>query len=168
MLEVRDAVAADAMAIAEVHVRSWQAGYRGLLPDDYLTGLRPQDRAAQYTFDNASADSPTTLIALAGAAVRGFAAIGPARDDDDSLGELLALYVDPDHWRSGVGQRLVGEARQRLTGGGFTHAVLWVLVGNQRGAACYAADGWSADGAARQDEVWGVTVDEVRYRRSLS
>ena len=28
------------MEVARVHVRSWQAGYRGLLPDAYLDGLR--------------------------------------------------------------------------------------------------------------------------------
>lgn len=51
MLEVRGAVAADAMAIAGVHVRSWQEGYRGLLPDEYLNGLRAEDRASRYRFE---------------------------------------------------------------------------------------------------------------------
>ena len=30
-----------------VHVRSWQVAYRGLFPDDYLDGLRAEDRLAQ-------------------------------------------------------------------------------------------------------------------------
>jgi len=33
---VRDARAEDAAAIAEVHVRAWQAAYRGLMPEDFL------------------------------------------------------------------------------------------------------------------------------------
>jgi GNAT superfamily N-acetyltransferase len=37
--------------VACVHVRSWQAAYRGLLPDEYLDGLRAEDRANRYTFD---------------------------------------------------------------------------------------------------------------------
>ena len=41
---------ADAMAVACVHVRSWQAAYRTLLPDDYLDQLRPEDRAQKYDF----------------------------------------------------------------------------------------------------------------------
>ncbi len=47
---LRPAEPADAMAVARVHVRSWQAAYRGLLPDAYLDGLRPEDRAARYDF----------------------------------------------------------------------------------------------------------------------
>jgi GNAT superfamily N-acetyltransferase len=168
VLEVRDAVAADAMAVAVVHVRGWQEGYRGLLPDDYLAGLRPEDRAARYSFDDTSPESATMLVALDGDAVRGFAAIGPARDlEDPSVGELRALYIDPAWWRLGVGRRLIAEARERLATRGFTQAVLWLLAGNERAAAFYTADGWRPDGADRQDEIWGVTVDEVRYRRAL-
>jgi hypothetical protein len=42
---LRPAEPSDASAVARVHVRSWQAGYRNLLPDQYLDGLRPEDRA---------------------------------------------------------------------------------------------------------------------------
>jgi hypothetical protein len=38
------------MDVARAHVRSWQAGYRGLLqvlPDAYLDGLRPEERPAR-------------------------------------------------------------------------------------------------------------------------
>ena len=44
---LRPAEPQDAMGVARVHVRSWQAGYRGLLPDAYLDGLRAEDRARQ-------------------------------------------------------------------------------------------------------------------------
>lgn len=59
-VKVRAALPADAFAVAEVHVRSWQLGYRGLLPDAYLDALRPADRAARYTFDQAGAHDPAT------------------------------------------------------------------------------------------------------------
>ena len=35
------------MAVARVHVRSWQVGYRGLLPDAYLDGLRAEERRSE-------------------------------------------------------------------------------------------------------------------------
>jgi hypothetical protein len=35
------------MAVAAVHVRSWQVGYRGLVPDNYLDEPRPEDRAGR-------------------------------------------------------------------------------------------------------------------------
>lgn len=39
-MRLRPAQPEDALAVARVHVRSWQAAYRGLLPDDHI-GRRP-------------------------------------------------------------------------------------------------------------------------------
>ena len=60
------------------------------------------------------------------------------------------------------------DARTRLQRAGFRDAQLWVLVGNDRAQRFYRADGWSPDGTRRRDEIYGVDVDEVRFRRSLS
>lgn len=169
MLEVRPAQPEDAAAVAGVHVRSWQVGYRGLLADDYLDGLRPEDRMRHYRFDSTDPAEPSTIVAVEDGAIRGFATTGPCRDADlADGGEVLALYVDPDAWGRGVGRRLMVEARAGLGRGGFTDAVVWVLVGNDRAQRFYAADGWRPDGQRRTVEVWNVTVDEVRYRRRPS
>lgn len=171
MIRTRAAVAADAMAIARVHVRAWRDGYRGLLPDQYLDGLRPEERAARYRLEGPDPDphAPVSVVALDGDVICGFAVSGPARDDDASgLGEVLALYVDPGVWRRGVGGRLMRDARIRLAERGFTDAILWLLAGNERGRAFYLDDGWVPDGMTRTEEIWGVRVDEVRYRRTLS
>ena len=50
---------------------------------------------------------------------------------------------------------------------GFAEAVLWVLAGNERAQRFYRADGWHADGGRREEVVWGVRADEVRYVRSV-
>ena len=42
---LRPAEPGDASAVALVHVRAWQTRYRKLLPDEYLDGLRPEERA---------------------------------------------------------------------------------------------------------------------------
>jgi hypothetical protein len=39
-----------ALAVARVHVRSWQAAYRTLLRDQDLDQLCPQDRGQKYDF----------------------------------------------------------------------------------------------------------------------
>jgi hypothetical protein len=46
--EIRLARAADAPAIAEIHVLSWQAAYAGQLPDDYLDNLSISDRQHRW------------------------------------------------------------------------------------------------------------------------
>jgi GNAT superfamily N-acetyltransferase len=165
---IRTAAPDDALAVARVHVRSWQVGYRGLLPDAYLAGLRAEDRASRYTFASSDPDQPATLVAMVDGAIRGFTTTHPAHDTGVAgKGELAALYVDPDWWGRGIGQVLLRAARGRLVEQGFTSAILWVLDGNERARRFYAADGWTADDMHRMQEIWGVNVGEARYSRRL-
>jgi GNAT superfamily N-acetyltransferase len=168
MLVVRAAQTEDANEIAGVHVRSWQVAYRGLMSDAYLDGLRPEDRVAHYTLDSTEPGRPATIVAIAGSTIRGFATIGASRSDrSGDEGELYALYVDPTHWGHGVGRLLMEEARARLSGQGYGEAILWVLVRNQHAIRFYDADGWQPDGHRRQEEVYGVLANMIRFRRKL-
>jgi GNAT superfamily N-acetyltransferase len=140
--------------------------YQCLLPDDYLASLRPEDRAAHYAFEDPS--RPATLIGLVSGVILGFATIGRSQDADaEGHGELLALYVDPSAWGGGLGRSLMAAARRGLIDQGFREALLWVLVGNARAERFYRRDGWSPDGSERRTEIWGIEVNEIRYRRQL-
>jgi len=159
------------MAVAGVHVRSWQAAYRNILPDDYLNQLRPEDRAAKYDFATRDPLKPRTLVAVeegVNAAIHGFATTMLVTDSDmPGYGELCALYVDPQHWGKGLGVALVSAARTHMFEHGFRNAILWVLTGNVRAERFYRNDGWAADGVRRKATVWGIEVDEIRYARQL-
>ncbi len=156
------------MNVARVHVRTWQSAYRGLLPAAYLDGLKPEDRAARYTFENPDPAKPFTIVADDNGLIVGFASTGPARDDDaQGCGELYAIYVDPDRWGSGIGAELIKAARARLVKLGFQRAILWVMEGNVRAERFYTVDGWQPDGQERTQKIWGIAVNELRYRRKL-
>jgi GNAT superfamily N-acetyltransferase len=45
---IRRATPGDVIAVATVHVRSWQAAYRGLMPDEVLDGLSVERRAGMW------------------------------------------------------------------------------------------------------------------------
>lgn len=168
-MQIRMAEPSDAMAVAQVHIRSWRAAYASLLPAEYLAQMRPEDRAEKYDFAAADPESPKTILATEGDTILGFATTAPSRDHDlASHGELCALYVDPDRWGQGAGSILLGEALRRLFDQGFTRALLWMLAGNQRADRFYRRGKWLPDGTSRRQTVWGVTVDEIRYQRPLS
>jgi ribosomal protein S18 acetylase RimI-like enzyme len=165
---LRAAESADAMSVARVHVRSWQSAYRGLLPHEYLDHLRPEDRADRYDFTTRDPQKPQTIVAVEDGLVCGFVTTMPSRDPDlSAFGELAALYVDPQCWGRGVGMVLISAARAQLVKRGFENALLWVLKGNVRADRFYRNDQWAPDGLQRTDTLWGVTVNEVRYQRSL-
>ena len=101
MAEFRDATPADAHAIANVLVESWRAAYRGLLPDEALASLSISDRE-QFWSGALTARQPHTgaVVATLAGTIVGFAATGPplvpADRADPALGDLYALYLDPD------------------------------------------------------------------------
>jgi GNAT superfamily N-acetyltransferase len=166
---LRLAEPADALAVARVHIRSWQAGYRALLPADFLNNLRPDERAARYDFATRDPQKPRTILAMEEDAVLGFATTSPSHDADlPDHGELCGLYVDPEMWGRGIGAALIAAARTRLIGLGFRHALLWMLAGNRRAERFYGIDGWTPDGVCRTDASSGVVLDEVRFQRQLS
>jgi ribosomal protein S18 acetylase RimI-like enzyme len=192
-IELREARRGDELAVAELHVRSWQEAYRELMPAAFLDALDPRDRAGRYTFESDEPGTPTTVLAVAGeegaegdpsltnrgevrsgspsapfGRIAGFVTFGESRDADArGLGEVYALYVDPECHRGGVGRLLMGEARRRLRDAGFTEAILWVLQGNERAASFYEREGWIPDGATREEQPYDIVSNVRRFRRPL-
>ena len=166
--EVRAATPDDACEVASIHVRAWQVAYRGLLPQEYLDGLRPEDRARRYTFGRTGPEHPAALVAVEHGVICGFVITGPSHDSDlQDARELWAIYVDPQRWGIGVGRLLMAAARDRLCQDGAREALLWVLAGNNRARRFYQLDGWNCDGSRRTEVIGGVTAEELRYRRPL-
>lgn len=166
--ELRRATGADAPVVAAMHVRAWQVAYRGIVPDAFLDGLDVEARAARYSFDRSEPGDPETWIALDGEDLVGMVNVGPARDDDlPGLGEVRAVYVAPDRWRSGAGSALLAMAERRLADSGFADACLWVLADNARARRFYERAGWRIDGGTKTIVIGGRELLEVRYRKAL-
>ena len=169
----RPAALSDADGIGRVHVRSWQAAYRGKIPQDYLDGLDPGRRSETWrrVMQETRPSQGGLLVAEAeGGEIVGFAAFGPSRDSDTRpqvTGEVFAIYVDPGAWGTGAGRALMGHAVAELARLGYADAVLWVLDGNDRARRFYALAGWEEDGASRTDGSLGFDLTEIRYRRAL-
>ena len=166
-LALRVATSDDSRAVARVHVAAWRRAYRGIVPDSYLDALDEESRVGRYTFDQTGPDDPVTWVALEDGEVVGFATIGHTRDDAPVRGEVYALYVAPESWRSGIGAVLMARAEERLVAAGFDEASLWVLKDNSRGRRFYEACGWQHDGSELSADFDGLEVVEVRYTKTL-
>jgi GNAT superfamily N-acetyltransferase len=168
---IRQAVAEDGRAIAEVHVASWLAAYRGLLPDEALDALDVDARAARWHASLADGTS-SALVGEDEDGIYGWATVGSSRDPDagGEIGELWGLYLHPDRWDEGLGRELHDAALDELREQRFSAATLWVLEGNDRATRFYERQGWRADGSMRSDRVGELRtlVEEVRYRIDLT
>lgn len=167
---VRNVLSTDALALATVHVASWKAAYRGLLPDEYLEGLRVADRLSHWE-DLVTSEQPDRSILLAVVdekqQIRGFSGAGPTNDAELDTAELNRIYLEPAAWGKGLGRLLIRTTRERLWTMGYVKVLLWVHSGNVRARRFYEADGWMDDSISRTAAVWGVNVPETRYRRGL-
>jgi len=166
--QIRPAAAADAAGVAEVHVRTWQSAYRGIVPDSYLDALSIADREESWARILAAGSG--TVVAEVEGVVWGFASSGPASDQDASpeTGQVYALYVDPEWQGHGIGQMLFVHALEALAREGFVEATLWVLEENAPSRGFYEAAAMEADGGRKALEFAGEETVEVRYRRRLA
>jgi GNAT superfamily N-acetyltransferase len=167
---LRKAVLEDAAAIACVQVETWRAAYRGTVPDAFLDEIDLDERAERWRQGFAGQPAaPTTWVAEEDGEVVGFVAFGRCRDDDvaRAVGELYAIYVLADRWRSGIGRALHDVCTAELRRAGFTAATLWTLDANPAAKAFYEALGWQADGTSAMRDFAGADLAVVRYQRPL-
>lgn len=167
---IRDATAGDAAAIAAIHAASWQATYRGVLPEPFLATLTAQSRRPMWEGILAAGDPRIDVcVAVQGRQVLGFCSTGPdqAAPDDATRGTLFTIYVQPGREGEGIGHTLITEAERRLAARGVTTAVLAVLRDNPRARAFYERHGWVTDGAEVHDVIFGQPTTELVYHKRL-
>jgi GNAT superfamily N-acetyltransferase len=164
-MEVRLATGADANGLARVQERTWQVAYRHVFPAGELDRggfIQPERWRARIERPPAGW---TTFVAVHDGLVTGFASVGPSRDER-GIGELYAIYVDPEQWSTGTGKALIERCEEQLRDS-FAEATLWVLEDNPRARSFYERGGWSPDGERKSEERWGVRAPELRYRKTL-
>lgn len=169
---VRRATTADAEAIADVHIATWNVAYRGQLPGDFLARLaeRRPERIAIWMRAIASGNT-RVFVAERDRRIVGLVSVGPPEGEPqpgEGVGELYAIYVHPDAWDTGAGRDLMHTALDELRAIGYQEATLWVLDSNERARRFYERGGWRLDGATKVDRRGDVELNEVRYRVSLA
>jgi len=156
---IRAARREDAAAVADVHVRTWQVAYEHVFGAETLAGI---DHARRRAAAERAIASGGVWVAEADGRVVGFVSIGDSRDAEGE-GELYSIYALPEAWGTGAGPGLMAAARDALRER-YETSILWVAEDNPRARRFYEREGWTLDGARKEDELLGVKVAEVRYR----
>ena len=168
-MKVRIATPRDARGIADIHVRAWQVAYDGIVPAPYLAGLSTDERETMWnTILNKG--TAQVCVAVQGDEMLGWICVGGSRDPDAQTrtAEVRAVYVDPNHWRRGVGRALWRMAMERSKSAGFSEVTLWVLEANANSIAFYASLGFARDEHADKIvELGGAQLKEIRLRVQL-
>jgi GNAT superfamily N-acetyltransferase len=165
---IRAAQVPDAEAIAHVRVSAWRGAYRGLMPDAYLDRAGLEATEAQHLRDRLRGIEEGAQVSVAELAGRivGYCAYGRDAGDqpEPAKGCVYALYVHPDAWRKGVGQRLLVYVTEYFKAQGLGQATLFVIEGNTRARQFYEQVGWKADGHRELYAVADFALPVLRYR----
>lgn len=167
MVTIRYADINDAKTLGEIHAKSWQVAYKGIVPEEILANITPERR--QKFFEKALTEGweEDALIFKDNEAV-GLICIGKCRDEDknDEYGEVWGIYLSPDHWHEGIGLELMTWGLKELKKRNYKKVTLWVIEENLRARRFYEAVGFKHDGAAKEISI-GKTLNECRYEMSL-
>lgn len=105
-----------------------------LVWDDYREALSAHPEAIELPAEQIAAGQ--VIVAERDGVTLGFTVVLPRADDG---AELDGLFVEPDHWRSGVGRRLVDAAVAAAREGG---AATLHVIANPRALSFYEAVGF--------------------------
>ena len=148
-----------------VHVDTWRAAYRGIVPDGYLEGLS-YDESERLWQDAIAAGDGCVIVAEDGAGVFGFASGSPkerfSRELREYAGELKTLYVLPSRKGAGVGRQLVGAVARHFVDRGVNSMLLWAFAENRAARGFYESLG-GVPVAEAGFELGGAWRSEVAY-----
>ncbi len=149
----------DFNAISRVYALSWQAAYRGIIPDTYLDELS-DDRWTEVL----KAGFWDSLVLAEDGKYVGTASICPARDEAKAgWGEIVSIYLLPEYFGKGCGAPVLGAAVTSLWQKGFKSIYLWVLEENRRARAFYEKNGFAPADDETIVNIGGKELKEIRY-----
>lgn len=150
---------ATASLASHIYAYSWQAGYRGIVPQAYLDTLSPErwtSKLGRGTHDDYLLRDGDAFVATS--------SITPARDEAmTGWGEVMSLYVLPAYFRCGCGRTLLAYDLEQLQVKGFHSVYLWVLEKNARARSFYASMGFAPNGDQSLLTIGGQELVECRY-----
>jgi GNAT superfamily N-acetyltransferase len=182
-VHVRPADLADAGEIARLQLSTWETAYPSIIPTPVLERFGVEDMAARWAAAIAAPPTPVhqVLVAFEQDVPAGFAVVAPAGPDDLATADdgppahdaattvvLGPLLVEPRWGRRGHGSRLLAAAVDLARAGGARTAVSWVLEGDVASRRFLTSAGWAGDGTARELDMGGTVVREVRLHTDLT
>ena len=151
----------DRLEISRIYEESWKFAYKGIVPQAYLDGI-PAGLWAQ------ALDGRDSLVLTENGKPIGTACVCPSRwPEYPDFGEVVSLYLLPEHMGRGYGGPLLEAAVKMLAQQGFRDVLLWVLEENLRARRFYEKHGLRPAGNVMENEIGGKLLREVLYRRPI-
>lgn len=162
-VDIKIATISDAETISAIYSQSWKEAYRGMVPSKYLEELKCDFWTLNFE-EWISTGVFTTKIICEKKSPVGAIAYGKSRDEKyKEFGEIASLYIHPNYYRKGYGNKLLRQAIVELKTRGFEGVYLWVLRENNRARKFYEINGFQNNGDIYEVEIMGEKLIDLRY-----
>lgn len=164
--EIVKATASDSAIIAQILVRSWQAAYRGIIPDELLDNLSIAQRDEVWR-KHLNSGGEAYLLRLSDGAV-GVIEVCDFRDSIQGFSgwrEIPVIYLLPERYGCGLGSGLMRFALALLAQRGREDIGIWVLEKNTRAILFYKKHGFSQSEHMKVNKPTGL-VEILMVRQS--
>lgn len=171
ILTLREMTASDARSVAEIHTKSWQFAYRGIVDQSFLDSLNVQKRVENWRKGIINNEPKIVrLVAEANGKVLGFVCGLDNRTKNlipQCDAELWAIYVEPNQAREGIGKELLKEFSRNLKVLGKGSFCVWALKENQIARSFYQKQGGALSPISQKIKIGEQDLEEVSYIFSL-
>jgi len=159
--QIQEANLKHAPGLANVHVKTWQHSYKGIIDQDYLDSLDLKQREERWVNIFQIQDRKSQIYVLLNNKdqVIGFYSIGESREKEhDFTHELWAIYILPEYQGHGLGRFMFEDIKHKL------HALnaksLCVVVLQEGPAVAFYKKMGAQIIQARRDEIGGKQYAE--------
>lgn len=167
-MKLRIANKNDAAGVAKVHIDTWRACYKDIVPDSYLDSLDYAERTIGWE-KGLCDESQLNFVAVKNQEIIGWVTFGVNRDKRaENILEIYGIYVLPKYWGNDVGTCLFNAAMNDLEKQSPKIITLWVLEENMRARKFYQHNGFELDGTTEEIIIGGKSLTEIRYQNIYS
>ncbi len=156
-MRIRPATEDDFESVRAVARRAWSDAYAEIMDDESIDGTISSWYSDDSLTDAVERPGTMFLVATGDEEVLGFCHAMCQGDE----GDLLRLYVDPDHWGGGIGSALYERLRGDLRDINMKRIRAMVLSDNTRGTGFYRRLGFE-----KSDEAT-VKIGDGEYGESV-
>lgn len=125
-------------AISKIYIDSWRITYDGFVSDSYLKSLNYHDAEKKWT-EFLSDTNNFIFVAKENNQVIGF--VAGYIDDENSEGELYALYVNSTLKNTGIGSKLLDKFFEHMKENNITSIIVWAMSKNKNAISYYKHKG---------------------------
>lgn len=162
-MQVCKATVDDVEAISRIYALSWKTAYKGIVPQAFLDAIQ-DDRWVRKFRRDLGDGTLSALIVSDGDTPAGCAAFGRSRDDKlPDWGEVVSIYLHPDYYGKGYGEKLLNETMRALEEQEFVYIYLWVLRENHHARRFYERNGFVFNGDECSVNIMDKALIDLRY-----